>query len=118
MQREARARLAFALDRGDLGFAHAQQQQAAARGVRELTLALPCEQQELLLRAGPLGHEDLDQRSAFGDAIQRRARVQALDEAGGARLQDDDPALVEADGADGLELRLERSALGHRGAHA
>ena len=57
--------------------------------------------EKLLLRRNPVGNIQIDERLAFGNAIERRAHVQALDETGRARLHDGLITLVVGDAADG-----------------
>jgi hypothetical protein len=119
-QRHAWPRLAVGFDGGDRLRRHAEQHQALARGVAQLRVRLRAalEGEVFLLRGHPVGREQLGERLALGDRIERRAHEQALDVARDARLHEGDAALVEGDRADRLQLRREDAARGERRSHA
>jgi hypothetical protein len=89
------------------------------RGLGE-TRFLPttAQQQVLLLRRSPVGREQLDERLTLFDRVERRSRMQLLDETTRARLHDEDPALVPNHAADRFDAALEAPASGFGGAHA
>ena len=94
----------------DLLVGHAGQAHALLRRVDqriEARAAQAAHGEILLLRRDPVGHVELEQRLARAHRIERRAHVELLDEAVGARLHDGLVALVERDAADRRERRRE-----------
>src|SRR3546814_1542392 len=89
-----------------------------ARGGCQRRVACPANRQILFLRTRPFGDEQICERCACTDHIARCAAINALDEAGSARLHDSDITLVEIDRAGGGDAGPQRSHPGLNHAQA
>src|SRR5690606_37727144 len=94
----------------DVILGHARQAHALARAIEKRRHACALightlDRKVLLLSGNPVRRVQLRERLAFADRIERRARVESLDVAVGARLYDSDITFVECDAAHRFHAR-------------
>src|SRR5439155_22998293 len=94
-----------------------QQVPLTARGCRRYIAGTP-DREIFCLRTGPYRHQKVGERCTGPNQIAGRTAIDAVHEAGSARLDDGDVALVEIDRAGGCEARSRSTPVRYRRAQS
>ena len=109
---------AAAADLLDQRLRHAKQAQALLGRTYQASVSGTQYRQELQLRGGPFGNQQVDQGGSGRQHIARGATVNPLDESAGAGLEVRHFSLVIGQGTHRLDIRGQYTSDHHRGSHS